>query len=173
MTAILDFPLPVSFRLVEQHCSFPHLLAKPWKHRHGRWNCVYILCTSWDIHFGRLEAAILDCFQFLVSSRLVVQHYHYPHFIVGFQKDRYGGWNFVDNLCLSKDIHFKSLEAWIFHFRSHRTDTFTHSSIGMAVIGNGGSSWNFVSISSRSRDMPGGILTAPISNERLKNRIIS
>ena len=33
--------------------------------------------------------------------------------------------------------------------------TFPGSSVGMAVIEMGGSHWNFVFISSRSRDMPG------------------
>jgi len=48
-----------------------------------------------------------------------------------------------------------------------KSDSFTDSSIGIAVIENGGSRWNFVFISSGSHDMPGGILIF-VSNERLK-----
>jgi len=58
--AILDFPLPVSPRLVIQHCHHSNWMAGPRKHRFSRWNCIAILCTSWDIRVSSLHTAILD-----------------------------------------------------------------------------------------------------------------
>jgi len=51
------------------------------------------------------------------------------------------------------------VETTIFDFPLPVTsDSFTDSSIGIAIIENGeGNRWNFVSISSRNRDMPGDI----------------
>ena len=45
-TAILESPLPVSSRLVVQHCHQSHCIAGPQHHRYSRWNVDAILCTK-------------------------------------------------------------------------------------------------------------------------------
>jgi len=113
--AILDFPLPVSSRLVVQHCYYSQWIAGSRKHRYSRRNFVAIMCISWDIRISSLEAAILD-FPLPVSSRLVIQHSDYFQWIAGPQKHKYSRWNFAAILCPSWDIRISSFEAAILNF---------------------------------------------------------
>jgi len=78
----LNFPLPVSSRLTVQYYHYPHLIVGPRKHRYRGWNCVVLLCRSWDIRNQSLEDAILN-FPLPVSSCLTVEHSHYFYMIVG------------------------------------------------------------------------------------------
>jgi len=109
VTAILDFALHV--------WSFghnPYLIVGPRKHWYSHWNFVAILCTNWDKRNRSKETAILD-FPLSVSSRLTVQHYHYPYLIVGPRKHWHRHWNFAAILCTSWYICNRSLEAAILH----------------------------------------------------------
>ena len=75
--------------------------------------------------------------------------------------------------CVQAEIYVYEVlrpPSWIFHFRLHVAVPPVLPLEWLSSI-LGGSRQNFVSISSRSRDMPGGYFTPPISNVHLKNRI--
>ena len=113
--AILDFALPVSLRLVVQHCHYFHWIAGHQNHRYSTWKFVAFSCASWDISISSLGTAILD-FKLPVSPRFVVRHCHYFRRIAGPQKHRYSCWNFVAIFCTSGDEFTSSLEAAILDF---------------------------------------------------------
>jgi len=58
--AIWDFPLPVSSRLVVQHCHYSNWTAGSQKRRHSRWNCVAKSFVQLRYTYLKLEVAILE-----------------------------------------------------------------------------------------------------------------
>ena len=167
MAAIFDLPVTPTSEIIYIN---PSVLLDP----ENAWVAVGISllsCAQAELDVYRVYRTPSWIFSTPGPSRLVVQHGHYFHWIVGPQKHRYSRWNFVAILRTSWVRRILSLQAAIFDRPPPvASGSITSSSIGTAVYENGGAAVEILSLSCIAAEILLGSFSPPpppISNVRL------